>query len=126
MRVIDTSAWIEWLNDGPVADHVSAELPPREGCIVPTIVLLELAKWLARELPEEEGNNALAYVSKCEVVPLDADMALLAAELCRTARLATADAIIYATARHFNVDLLTCDHHFKDLQDVIYLPKRAT
>ena len=38
-------------------------------------------------------------------------------------KLATADAIIYATAEHHDADILTCDAHFKDLDRVIYIDK---
>src|SRR5262249_5853541 len=124
MRVIDTSAWIEWLEDSPHADEVGAELPAQDSCIVPTIVLLELAKWLARELPTESANKALAYVGDCNIVVLDSDIALLAAELGSSAGLATADAIVYATAAHLGAELVTCDKHFKELERVIYIAKR--
>ena len=124
MRVIDTSAWIEWLEDSQHADEVGAELPAQESCLVPTIVLLELAKWLTRELPAEGANKALAYVGDCNIVVLDSEIALLAAELGISAGLATADAIVYATATHFGAELVTCDQHFKDLARVIYIPKR--
>ncbi len=124
MRVIDTSAWIEWLDDSPLAGEVGAELPARDSCIVPTIVQLELAKWLARELPAESMDKALAYIGDCNIVVLDSEIALLAANLSSAAGLATADAIIYATAVHFGAQLVTCDKHFKGLAGVIYLPKR--
>jgi PIN domain len=41
----------------------------------------------------------------------------------RVRTLATADAIIFATARHFGVELLTCDAHFKGLTGVVYVEK---
>jgi predicted nucleic acid-binding protein len=49
--------------------------------------------------------------------------ALLAAELRREHKLATADAIVYATARQCGARLLTCDAHFNDLVDVDFLAK---
>ena len=42
---------------------------------------------------------------------LDTAIALLAADLRREHRLATADAIVYATARHQGADLLSCDDY---------------
>jgi predicted nucleic acid-binding protein len=87
-------------------------------------VLLESAKWLARELPAESANKALAYVGDCNIVVLDSEIALLAAEFSSSAGLATADAIIYATATHLGAQLVTCDKHFKDLAGVIHIPKR--
>ncbi|PPQ26313.1 PIN domain-containing protein [Rhodopila globiformis] len=37
----------------------------------------------------------------------------------------TADAIVYATARAYEADLLTCDRHFENLPGVWYRPKPA-
>jgi predicted nucleic acid-binding protein len=51
-------------------------------------------------------------------------MACLFTELSVTHKLATADAIVYATARLRDAELLTCDRHFEALPDVIYLPKK--
>jgi uncharacterized protein len=48
---------------------------------------------------------------------------LSAAELCAKHKLATADAIIYATSLAHGADLLTCDRHFKNLPGVRFVPK---
>lgn len=96
----------------------------RDACIVPTIVQLELSKWLTREVGEERADEVFAYTQKCVVVPLDTTIALLAAELHREHGLATADAIVYATARHQAAELLTCDAHFERLPGVRLLRKR--
>ena len=87
---------------------------------------LELAKWLLREVDEERADRVIAYMQKCEVVTLDTGLALLAAQLHREHRLATADAIVYATARHHQAERLTCDAHFDGLPGVLYFPKAAT
>lgn len=59
----------------------------------------------------------------CVVIPLDTGIALLAADLHRAHRLATADAIVYATALQQGADLLTCDAHFEGLPEVTFLAK---
>jgi len=122
--VVDTSAWIEWLVGSPLGKTLGRQFPDKTSCIVPTIVQLELAKWLAREVGEEEADQVIAYTQKCVVVPLDTVIALSAAELHREHRLATADAIVYATARHQQAALLTCDAHFESLPGVLFRPKR--
>ena len=43
MRVVDTSAWIEWLVGSPMAARIGARLPAQAEWIVPSIVQLELA-----------------------------------------------------------------------------------
>jgi predicted nucleic acid-binding protein len=123
--VVDTSAWIEWLADTVLGRRLALQFPDRPQCIVPTIVQLELSKWLVREVGEEQAEQVIAYTQKCIVVPLDTVIALLAADLHREHKLATADAIVYATARHQGADLLTCDAHFKDLPGVALFAKVA-
>jgi len=124
-RVIDTSVWIEWLTDSPLGHRLANQLPDKSRCIVPTIVQLELSKWLVREVGEEQADLVIAYTQKCVVMPLDTTLALLAADLHREFRLATADAIVYATARLLGAELLTCDRHFEGLPDVVLFAKSA-
>lgn len=123
MRLVDTSAWIEHLLGSKTGEQVEALLPDRPQWLTPTIVQLELAKWLTREVGEEAADQAIAFSQLCVVVPLDTEIALSAANLSRRHRLATADAVIYATALQYGAELLSCDAHFKGLADVIYLPK---
>jgi predicted nucleic acid-binding protein len=125
MRVVDTSVWIEWLTASETGKRLASEIPDRHLCIVPTIVQLELAKWLRREIGEDAVDRMIAYTQKCIVAPLDTRTALFAAELHRQHKLATADAIVYATAREFDADLLTCDSHFAGLPGVVVIDKRT-
>ena len=125
MRVVDTSAWIEWIADGPAGQAARSEFPAMDELLVPTIVQLELAKWLAREAPDVV-DEAIATTMDCLVVPLTTDIALRAAELGREHRLPTADSIIYATARAADCELVTCDAHFEGLPNVIYVAKKAS
>lgn len=123
MRVVDTSIWIEWLIDSPLKREIADAFPATEQCIVPTLVQLELDKWLTREVGESEADQVIAYTQNCVVASLDTKIALQAAELHRQYKLATADAIVYATALVYGADLLTCDAHFKGLPHVIYIQK---
>ena len=91
--------------------------------MVPTIVQLELMKWLTREMSEDIADRVIAFTQTCDVTLLDTRVALRAAEICRQHKLATADAVIYATALERNVELVTCDAHFKGLDGVIFHPK---
>ncbi len=122
-RVIDTSAWIEWLIGSTLRERLAREIPERTHCIVPTIVQLELTKWLVREVGEEAADQMIAYTQKCVVAPLDTRIALAAAELHRQHKLATADAVVYATAREAGAELLTCDAHFDKLPGVVLVGK---
>jgi predicted nucleic acid-binding protein len=123
MRLVDTSAWIEWLIGSPLGVSLAAELPDRAQWLVPTLVQLELAKWLTREVGEDKADRVIAFTETCVVADLDTATALSAAELCAKHKLATADAIIYATALGHGADLFTCDRHFENLPGVRFVPK---
>lgn len=123
MRVVDTSAWIEWLMDSPTGARLSPLWPARAETVVPTLVQFELARWVTREVSEDAADRLIAYTQTCRIVPLDTRIALLAADLARTHKLATADAIIYATALEQGGDCLTCDRHFEGLDQVVLVAK---
>jgi predicted nucleic acid-binding protein len=108
MRLVDTSAWIEWLMGSPVGVSVAAELPERSQWLVPTLVQLD---------------RVIAFTETCVVADLDTATALSAANLCARHKLATADAIVYATALAHDAELLTCDRHFENLPGVRFVPK---
>jgi predicted nucleic acid-binding protein len=123
MRLVDTSAWIEWLIGSRVGATIAAGLPERGQWLVPTIVQHELAKWLTREAGEDKADQVIAFTQTCIVADLDTAIALSAAELCARYKLATADAIVYATALAHSADLLTCDRHFDGLHGVHFVAK---
>lgn len=123
MVLVDTSAWIEWLIGSPTGEELSERLPQQSDWLVPTMVQLELAKWLTREVGEDKADQVIAFTQVCQVVALDTEIALAAADACRTHKLATADAIIFATALARGATLLTCDAHFEGLPGVDFMPK---
>jgi predicted nucleic acid-binding protein len=125
MRIVDTSAWLEWLSDSALGRKVGLELPQTGAWIVPTIVQYELARCLAREVSEEAADETIAFSNSCVVTPLDTRLAIRAAEIARNRRLAMADSIIYATAIAMGADLLTCNAHFAKLPQVVYFAKDA-
>ena len=123
MIVVDTSIWIEWLMNSSLKPVISEVFPNASQCIVPTIVQLELDKWLTREVGESEADQVIAYTQNCVVIALDTKIALQAADLHRQYKLATADAIVYASALVNNAQLLTCDAHFANLPNALYIRK---
>jgi predicted nucleic acid-binding protein len=58
------------------------------------------------------------------VVPLHTAISLLAADFALQYGLSFADAVIYATAQHLEVGLVTADEHFKGLPGVVYFDKK--
>jgi predicted nucleic acid-binding protein len=123
MILVDTSAWIEWLIGSATGAKVAGHLPEQADWLVPTMVQLELSKWLTREAGEDKADQVIAFTQVCQVVHLDTGIALAAAEACREHGLATADAIMFATAHVHGAQLLTCDAHFDGLPGVTFIGK---
>jgi predicted nucleic acid-binding protein len=123
MILVDTSGWIEWLADGTLAERFLPYLEKPETLIVPTVVQFELYKWLERNNGEEAAMRAVARTTRSRVTDLDTTTALLAAEISREHRLSFADAVIYASARRYKVELITSDNHFDGLPNVTYFEK---
>ena len=123
MIVVDTSAWIEWLLSTRTSTTIEQYLPRPDTWLVPTIVQLELSRTLTRDVRESLAKTVIAFTKHCRIVPLDTDIAIAAAKACRNHKLATADAVIFATARAHDAELLTCDRDFENLPGVIYVPK---
>jgi predicted nucleic acid-binding protein len=123
MRVVDSSAWIEWLSGSDLGRRVAGEWPANHEWIVPTIIQYELKRWALRSGADPQADATLAFSKKLILWPLDSDLAIKAAEVSAQRSLAMADAIIYATAWDAGADLLTCDAHFANLPNVVYLKK---
>ena len=123
MRLVDSSAWAEMIMKTPLGLRIRMMVPERDQWVVPTLVQFELARWLARTVPEDQAEEVLAFTLKCIVVPLDGGLALSAARTARDHKLAVADAIIYAATLATGAELITCDAHFEGLPRVVYLPK---
>ena len=125
MRVVDTSAWIEWSSDTPLGRRLAPEIPEKSRWLVPTVVQYELVRWARRVFDDEAADTLLAHSMGCVVATLDTRIAVRAIDCAHAHGLAMADAIIYATALEAGADLLTCDAHFADLPSAIYFAKGA-
>jgi predicted nucleic acid-binding protein len=123
MRVVDTSVWIEWIAGSLLGETLAPELPRNDQWVVPTIVQYELSRWLAREMSDAVAARTIAFSTELVVAPLTTDIATKAAAYAKIHSLATADAIIFATANDAGADLLTCDAHFAKLPRVVYVAK---
>ena len=124
MRLIDSSAWIEWVAEGPLHGDVGPLFPEQHEWLVPTIVQYELSKWLLRSrISSDRAQQLIAFSTQCVVMPLTTEVAIAASHYGRAHNLAVADAIIYASAQAHGADIVICEAHFDGLPNVRYLPK---
>ena len=124
MNVVDSSGWIEYASDGENADFFERPISDQDNLLVPTICIYEVFKRVLREFGEERALEVIGQMSLGEIVELDRQIAINAAQISTELKLAMADSIILATARLRNATLWTQDEHFKDLDGVKYIEKK--
>jgi predicted nucleic acid-binding protein len=124
-RVVDSSGWIEYLADGPLAAAFAAYLSPPEDILTPVAVLYEVYRWARREGGDAAGMEAVAQLEQTRLVAADHIVAIAAAELSADHGLAAADAYIYATARLEGCELFTSDADFRGLPGVVLIEADA-
>jgi predicted nucleic acid-binding protein len=115
--LVDSSGWIEFLGDGPLAERFAPYFEREERLIVPAIVLYEVYKKLISVSGSTTADRFLSAALRTRVIPIDERLALLAARISLGRRLAMADAMIYATALVAGAHLVTSDSHFQGLPE---------
>ena len=117
-RVVDSSGWIEYLADGPLAAAFAPYLAPPEDVLTPAAVLYDVYRWARREGGDAPAMEAVAQLEQTRLVPADHIVAITAADLSIDHGMAAADALIYATARLEGCELVTADTDLRGLPGV--------
>ena len=120
MNVVDSSAWLEFLGDGPNASQFAKAIEKTSELVVPTLTIFEVFKRTLQLKGEPAALDAAATMLQGQVVDLSATIAIDAARLSAEMRLPLADSVILATARARDAVLWTQDAHFEGLQNVEY------
>jgi len=124
MTVIDTSGWLEYLADGPLAAQYEKYLAKPETIITPSITLSEVYMKVKKAKGTEVALSVVAQMEKTNVIALDEDIALMAGDLTLAHSLALTETIAYATALREEAQLLTANPHLKGLNQVIFLQEK--
>ena len=124
MNVVDSSAWLEYLGDGPNAAEFAVPIEATENLVVPVLTLFEVFKRVYQLNGETTALNVIGIMLQGRVVDLTASLALDAARLSLETGLPMADSIILATARAEDAVLWTQDAHFEGCEKVEYRAKR--
>ena len=124
MIVLDSSGWLEFFTDGPHAEEFSSRLRHPANVLTLTIAIYEVYKWIKRERSEEEAVQAVATMKKTRVIDLTEELALSAADLSLTHRLAMADSMMLAAAQANSAELVTTDAGFEGVPGVTLFSKR--
>ena len=125
-NVVDSSGWLEYFAEGGNADFFVPPIQDTENLIIPSICLYEVFKRALPQVGEDEALRVAGVMSLGQVVELNRDLALDAAQVSIMQKLALADSVILATTQLYNATLWTQDEHFKELEGVKYIAKRPT
>lgn len=124
MNVVDSSGWLEYFADAPNASFFAPSIENVATLIVPTISLYEVFKRVLQQAGESKALESVAQMMQGQVVELDTNLALSAANLSHELKTPMADSIILATARSFGAILWTQDADFAEIPDVQYIAKQ--
>lgn len=125
MNVLDSSAWLEYFADGPNAGEFADIAADSASLLVPSITLFEVFKRIRVQRDSELALRAVVQMKRGEVIDLDGDLAIMAAELSAELRVPLADSVILATARAAGATLWTQDSDFQELDGVEYRAHRG-
>jgi predicted nucleic acid-binding protein len=120
---IDSYGWIERFTEGPKAKEYNAIIDPapESQIVTATVVLYEVYKRIKQAKGEETALEAIAALSGTNVVALDQTIALEAADFSLEHHLHMSDALVYATARHYQAQLYTSDEDLRKLKSVTFV-----
>jgi len=100
---IDSYDWIERFTNGPKAPQYNQIIESTEpkNIVTSIVILYEVYKKIKKLKGEEEALLAITALSQTTIVPIDQTIALEAADYSIENNLPFSDALVYATARHF-------------------------
>jgi predicted nucleic acid-binding protein len=121
--ILDSSAWLECLEDGPNTIHFGPILLKLPDLIVPSIVLTEVRKVTLKQRTAAKADEVTQSMRSGIVISIDEAIAVAAADLFIKHKLPLADSLIYAVTLAHNATLWTQDDDFEGLPNVRYFPK---
>ena len=120
--LIDSWAWIEYFKGSEAGEKARKYIEEKEKAIISTINIAEVYRWILRFYDEKNAQEKVnAMKERCFIVPVDEEIAIMAAKIKHTEKFGLGDAIIYATAKKENAFLLTGDNDFKNKENVIFI-----
>lgn len=119
--VIDSSGWIEFFGGLAKADAFAKYIRNENQILVPALVVFEVYRKIKKTLGEEAALGAITQMQKGQIISLDNDLALFAADVSLRHQLPMADAVIYASALVHQAKLVTSDNDFRGLENVILI-----
>lgn len=120
MISIDSYGWIERFTQGPRASQYNRiiDTSKSDEIVTSVVVVYEVYRKVKQARGEQVALEAVAVLSQTKVIPVDQTLCLEAADYSLEHGLHFADALVYATARHYSVVLYTGDPDLRTLKGV--------
>ena len=116
----DSSAWIEYFSGSELGITVKEYVDSSVSIYTPSIGLLEIKNKYQRE--GKKWKSRLEFIiDRSIIIDIDAEVALAGADIRNNDGLHTIDALIYAASQSVHSKIITKDHHFEKLKNVILL-----
>lgn len=119
-KLMDSSAWLSYFF---AASSAVKKVVDSETILYTSVIsLFEIKRKLLRESYDKNVEAVLYYIkNRSIIITLDEVISQQAADISIKYKLHVMDALIYATAKIINAELVTFDHDFKNLEHVIVL-----
>ena len=124
MNIIDSSAWLEVLVDGPNRSTFLKVIEEGE-LVVPAITIFEVCKRVRLTQSAADAGRVESHMRRFTIIELTADRASAAAAVSLKHKLPMAESIIYAAALEFSAIVWTQDEDFKGLAQVKFFKKAS-
>lgn len=122
--LLDTYAWIEFFIQSGIGEKIK-EILKKNQCYTSIVSLAEISQWCLKN--EKDYITALTLVkSFSQIIDVGDDIAALAGKINFERKKTIKnwgiiDSFILATANMYHLRVVTGDHHFKNIKDVIFL-----
>ncbi|MBX3044825.1 MAG: type II toxin-antitoxin system VapC family toxin [Candidatus Kapabacteria bacterium] len=123
MIILDSSAWLEYFAGTKNGDIFAEFAEDFENLLVPSICIFEVYKRILIQRDENSANMAIEFMKNGNVVDINAEIAVISAQLSFKLKLPMADSLIYATGQIFKSKIITQDSDFIGLDNVDYYEK---
>ena len=122
--LVDSWCWIEYFNGTKAGSKVAEYIDSDMHLFISVINLAEIYRYVLIKKTEKEANTLVhVMLSRCFILPIEAETALNAAVINAKKKIGLGDSLIYASAKSHNLKVITGDPHFSGEKDVIYLGK---
>jgi len=120
--LIDSWAWIEYFKGSKVGEKARKYIEGKEKAIISAINIAEVYRWILRFYDEKIAKEKINVMKeRCFIIPVDEEIAIMAAKIRYKEKFGLGDAIIYATAKKENAFILTGDDDFRNKENVIFI-----